>query len=147
MTLICWLIGHAPTSAHYHLQGLQFALCARCCLDLVRHDGAEWQPLNGEEDAEAQAGQAILPAPMPPRRTPPRRHALTAVLSRSYDMRQRHSPRERSGTAKILVQDGVAEPIYAPDLPVRAKAKRCSRARAYRRWWLTHREAHREERR
>lgn len=138
MTLICWLIGHVPMSAHYHVQGLEFALCGRCGLDLIRRGHAEWQPLGKGDEAGQEIAEPILVAPMPPRRTPPRRHTSAILLARGYDMRQREARESKK-------RPEVQPPIEVETHSARSGPKRGARARSYRRWWLTHRDGHRGE--
>lgn len=120
MTLVCQLLGHVPMNAHYHLQAMQFALCARCAHDLIRRDGGEWTP----HDAIIGASAWGLRARLPSRRTPSRRHG--AAQAGGYD------PRRRQAARGVMIE--------VPDRAIE-RVRPVGRIRFSPRWWLSRREA------
>lgn len=160
MTLFCRLLGHVAMDTHYRNQGLDFALCARCAGDLIRREGADWEPLpRGTRVAWQHSGQGSDAASVATRmmRPPPPRRFLGRPAG-GFDVRQRGKSGERKfGAGMDLLRLGgrialakvaerlrtpaaaerAGEPqiIYLPAQPQPLKARVWRRSRSYRGWW------------
>lgn len=92
MALRCSMLGHVAGSTHHHNQGLDFAVCHHCGIDLLRAEdgdwtqvpkgfGIVWREFGREGDAASVAARMA-------RMTPPRRRApRTARPARRRDRR------------------------------------------------------------
>lgn len=86
MALLCRLLGHTALDTHHHNQGLDFALCARCGVDLIRGGGADdWDELprgtrvvwrTSRQGTDAAAVAARMARGPVPRRHRPRHRPL-----------------------------------------------------------------------
>lgn len=151
MSMICRLLGHAARPAHHHNQGLDFSICARCAIDLIRESGEEeWRLLprgtrvvwrgGTMASSAAEVASRIHGAP-PPRRHPLRMRPAILPAPGRYRDRRISSQAQLVRLCGRLMLSGIADywterwhrpagmapaghhVIYLP-APPRARAKR-----------------------